>query len=85
MKWKIKINLTFTLKQGIVPPISLNYLIIPKASNSRYLGLTLDQRLTWQDHIKSKRILSNTRRKSLSYLIGKHSKLHIKTKLLLPI
>lgn len=88
-KWKIKINhtksshLTFTLKQGAVPPITLNGLVIPKVTSSRYLGLILDQRLTWADHIKSKRVLLNARRKSLSYLIGKHSKLNLKTKLLL--
>jgi hypothetical protein len=89
MKWKIKINhtksshLTFTLKQGVVPPITFNGLVISKVTSSRYLGLILDQRLTWADHIKSKRVLLNARRKSLSYLIDKHSKLNIKTKLLL--
>jgi hypothetical protein len=88
-KWKIKINhtksshLTFTLKQGAVPPITLNGLVIPKVTSSRYLGLILDQRLTWADHIKSKRVLLNSRHKSHSYLIGKHSKLNLKTKLLL--
>ena len=88
-KWKIKINhtksshITFTLKQGIIPPITLNEHIIPKATSSRYLGLILDQRLTWAHHIKSKRILLNARRKSLSYLIGKHSQLNIKSKLLI--
>jgi hypothetical protein len=59
-KWKIKINheksthLTFTLKHGTVPPIHLNNQNIPKSSSSRYLGLFLDQRLIWADHIKKK-------------------------------
>jgi hypothetical protein len=60
-KWKIKINhgksthLTFTLNRGTVPPINLNNQIIPKSSNSRYMGLFLDQRLIWADHIKKKK------------------------------
>jgi len=88
-KWKIKINheksthLTFKLKRGTVPPINLNNQNIPKSSSSRYLGLFLDQRLTWADHIKKKKILLNSRRKSLQFLLGKHSKLNLKTKLLL--
>ena len=88
-KWKVKINhekshrLTFTLKQGIVPSVTLNNKNIPKSSNSRYLGLILDQRLTWAHHIKNKRTLLNSRRKSLYYLLGKHSSLSLKTKILL--
>ena len=88
-KWKVKINhekshhLTFTLKKGIVPSVSLNNKNIPKSSNARYLGLILDQRLTWAHHIKNKRILLNSRRKSLYFLLGKHSNLSLKTKILL--
>ena len=71
-KWKIKMNydksthLTFTLKHGIVPPVILNNHNIPKSTSSRYLGLILDQRPTRADHTKSKRILLNSRRKSLN-------------------
>lgn len=88
-KWKIKINhekstrLNFTLNRGTVPPIHLNNLNIAKSSSSRYLGLILDQRLTWADHIKKKKILLKSRHKSLQFLLGKLSKLNIKTKLLL--
>jgi len=71
-KWKIKINheksshLAFTLKREI-PPVTLNIHNIPKSSiplsHSLLLGLTLDDRRTWADHIiKCKRILLNSRR-----------------------
>jgi hypothetical protein len=88
-KWKIKVNnekyshITFTLKKGSIPPISLSSQIIPPASNVSYLGLTLDNRLTWAEHVKQKRQLLNTRRKALYSLIGKSSKLSLKNKLLL--
>lgn len=88
-KWKIKVNneksshITFTLRQGIVPPVSLSNKIIPSVTNVKYLGLILDKRLTWAEHIKQKRILLNSRRKCLYPLLGKHSKLNLKNKLLL--
>jgi len=68
-------HLTFALKRGIVPPITLDIHNIPKFTSSRYLDLILDQRLTWTNHTKSKRILLNAWRKSLSYLLGKFSNL----------
>jgi len=87
--WKIKINneksshITFTLRQGVVPPVSLANKIIPSATKVKYLGLLLDKRLTWAEHIKQKRLLLNSRRKSLYPLLGKQSKLNLKNKLLL--
>ena len=59
-KWKIKINneksshITFSLKQNTIPTVTLNNRIIPQTSNVRYLGLILDKRLTWAEHLKKK-------------------------------
>ena len=59
-KWRIKINneksshITFTLKQSTVLPVYLNNKAIPSSSNVKYLGMTLDKRLTWATHIKQK-------------------------------
>lgn len=66
-KWEIKTNsekslyITFTLRQGVVPLVSLANKIIPMVTNVKYLGLILDKRLTWTKHIKQKRLLHNSR------------------------
>jgi hypothetical protein len=73
-------HITFTLGQGVVPLVSLTNKIIPPV---KYLGLLLDKRLTWADHIKQKCFLLNSRRKYLYSLLGKQSKLNFNNKLLL--
>lgn len=55
----------FHIEKRHSPPITLSNKMIIPISNIRYLGLILDQRLTWAEHAKQKRILLNTRRKSL--------------------
>jgi len=56
---------------------------IQSVTSVKYLGLILDKRLTWAEHIKLKRLQLNLRQKSLYPLLGKHSKLNLKNKLLL--
>ena len=59
-KWKIKINtdksvqVTFTLKQSPreCPQLIMNNVPIPVRTEIKYLGLTLDKRLTWGPHLK---------------------------------
>jgi hypothetical protein len=47
--WKVKINeikswhITFTLKHGICPPITLNNIIIPTSNTTKYLGVHFDK------------------------------------------
>jgi len=89
LNWKIKINseksshITFILRQGVVPSVSLENKIIPPVTRVKYLGLLLDKRLTWAEHIKQKRFLLNFRQKCLYPLLGKQSKLNLNNKLLL--
>ena len=52
-------------------------------SEVTYLGLHLDQRLTWQAHIKVKRQQLNLRVKKYYWLLGKSSQLSAENKLLL--
>jgi hypothetical protein len=58
---KIKINeskptyLTFTLRRDPSPPIYLNNIEIPPATTVKYLGLHLDKKLNWKEHIIKKR------------------------------
>ena len=61
MTWYIKLNeqksthLRFTLKKGDCPNISLNWLIIQKSNSVNYLGIFLERRLMFKDHVKNKR------------------------------
>jgi hypothetical protein len=59
--WKIKINesksayITFTLRNDPSQPIYLNNVEIPPSATVKYLGLHLDNKLNWKDHIIKKR------------------------------
>lgn len=65
--WNIKINeekssfITFSLRPGDCPPVSLNNNLIPTTPTIKYLGLTFDRRLTWAQHLKNKRKIVNSR------------------------
>uniref|UniRef100_A0A2S2Q892 Putative RNA-directed DNA polymerase n=1 Tax=Sipha flava TaxID=143950 RepID=A0A2S2Q892_9HEMI len=84
-RWKIKINetksvqVTFSLRNLDSPPVTLNNITIPKANEVKYLGLTLDKRLTWSPHIKLKRKTVNSRLHILRPLLK--SKLSLSNKL----
>ncbi|GBP91929.1 RNA-directed DNA polymerase from mobile element jockey [Eumeta japonica] len=55
--WRRKANqsksahVTFTLRKGNCPPITLNGEQIPHSDAAKYLGMHLDRRLTWKKHI----------------------------------
>jgi hypothetical protein len=80
-KWKIKINqtnssqITFTTKRTNCPPATINYIQIPVQTEVKYLCLYLDQKLTWQKHIKTKRQQLNLKLWQMSWLFGQKSKL----------
>jgi hypothetical protein len=88
-KWKIKINesksthLTFTLRNDPSPPLYINKVKIPPATTVKYLGLHLDTKLTWKDHILKKRTQVDIRHKKLYWLLGRKSNLSVDNKLLL--
>jgi len=60
-RWGIKVNeaksvqVTFTSLKNICPPLTLNNLPIPITTEVKYLGLHLEQCLTWHTHIQAKR------------------------------
>jgi len=88
-KWKIQANdqksvhVTFALKRGNCPPVTLNGNPLPHAENVKYLGMHLDRRLTWKKHILSKRKQLSMKMRGLYWLIGCRSSLTLKNKILL--
>jgi len=88
-KWRIKVNqskslhTTFTLRLPPCPMVSLDNIQIPSSQSAKYLGLTIDRRLTWSHHIKIKRLALNARLRILKTLITKNKHTPLNTKLLI--
>ena len=85
-KWKIKVqqaksvHITFTTKRTLCPPVTLDNIQIPMQSEVKYLGLHLDQRLTWRTHIRTKRHHLDLQLRSTYWLLGRKSKLSLVNK-----
>lgn len=88
-KWKVRINedksthVTFTMRPGMCPNVTLYGRIIPQASEVKYLGIHLDRRLTWKRHIQMKRKQLNIKFRRMYWLLGRTSSLSTENKLLL--
>jgi len=87
-KWRVKVNhsksvhTTFTLRHGQCPNVTINNIPIPPLNAVKYLGLILDQKLTWNKHIRAKRLILNARSRSLKTILSKNKFTSLKTKLL---
>jgi hypothetical protein len=87
-KWKIKINetkatqVTFTLRKNQCPPIFFNNILIPESSSIRYLGMHMDKKLTWREHIVKKRKQIDLKFKQLYWLLGRKSPSSLENKVL---
>ncbi|KAL4120963.1 hypothetical protein QTP88_013557 [Uroleucon formosanum] len=83
--WNIKVNenksihITFTLRPTTTPPVYINNQTIPIVDSVKYLGLLLDKRLTWANHIKAKRTSLNLRLHKLRPLLRSKISLNNKT------
>lgn len=88
-KWRTKVNqtksvqVTFTMRRSTCPPLTMNNVQIPVATEAKYLGLHLDQRLTWRKHIQSKRTQMDLKLKQMYWLLGRKTKLSLENKILL--
>jgi len=87
-EWGLKLNQTkslhstFTLRPRDFPQLFLNNQPLPYSQNVKYLGLTLDRRLTWASHIHFKRLTLNEHSRQLKHLLtSKH--IHLNNKLLI--
>jgi hypothetical protein len=56
---------------------------IPVQTEVKYLRLYLDQKLTWQRHIKTKRQQLNLIVRQMSWLLGRKSRLSLENKTLI--
>ena len=63
--------------------IKIHEKIVPYANTAKYLGMTLDAKLKWKEHVKKKKEEMNIRYHKIKWLLGKNSKLSLNNKLLL--
>jgi hypothetical protein len=88
-KWRRRINenkscsITFTLRKSSTPDVTFNDIQIPRNTEIKYLGMTIDRKLTWKQHIVKKRKQVNITIKQLNWLLGRKSNLAIENKLLI--
>jgi hypothetical protein len=76
-------QVTFTTKRTNCPPATISNIQIPVQTEIKYLGLYLDQKLTWQKHIRTKRQQLNLKVRQMSWLLGRKSKLSPENKTLM--
>lgn len=87
--WRIKLNesksthIVFTNKKIKHCPIFINGIKIPHANTAKYLGMTLDTKLRWKEHIKKKRDELNIKFRKIYWLLGRNSELSVFNKLTL--
>lgn len=88
-KWRTQVNqtksvqITFTTRRSTCPPVTMNNVPIPVKTETKYLGLHLDQRLTWNPHIQAKRRQLDAKFRQMYWLMGRKSKLSLSNKVLL--
>jgi hypothetical protein len=74
------VQVTFTLKKRTCPPVYLNNKQLPQSDDVKYLGIHLDRKRTWRNHISAKRKLDLKLRK-LYWIIERKSRLSLTNKL----
>jgi hypothetical protein len=82
-KWRKKLNesklihVDFTNKKIRKQPIFINGTKVPHDNTAKYLGMTLDAKLRWKEHIKKKRDAFNITFRKMYWLLGCNSDLSI--------
>jgi hypothetical protein len=76
-EWRIRINekkscsMTFTLRKSSTPDVTISDIQIPRKTEIKYLGMTIDSKLTYKQHIAKKRKQVNITIKHLNWLLGR--------------
>jgi hypothetical protein len=73
--------MTFTLRKSSTPDVTFNNIQIPRKTEIKYLGMTIDSKLTWKQHIAKKRKQVNISIKQLNWLLSRKSNLATENKL----
>ena len=87
--WRIKLNesksihINFSNKNLQNLPIFINQQVIPYSNTAKYLGMTLDTKLKWKEHVKIKRKELDLKLRKMYWLLGRNSELSIGNKTLL--
>jgi hypothetical protein len=88
-KWRIRISenkscsIAFTLWKSSTPDVSINDIQMPRQTEIKYLGMTIDSKLALKQHIVKKRKEINITIKQLNWLLGRKSNLAVENKLLI--
>jgi len=88
IKWHVKANetksikVTFTLKKNTCPPVQLNNKQLTQTDEVKYLGIHMDQKLTWHKLISAKRKQLDVKLRKLYWIIGRKSQLSLVNKIL---
>jgi hypothetical protein len=60
--------------------VYINQTVVPQAEMVKYLGLHFDKRLTWKNHVATKRKQLDQKTREIYWLIGKHFPLLLENK-----
>jgi hypothetical protein len=88
-KWRIKlkesksVHIDFTNNKIKQQPIFINGTKVPYANTAIYLGMTLDAKLRWKEHIKEILDEINIKFRKIYWFLGRNSELSIHNKLTL--
>lgn len=87
--WGLKLNnsksihIDFANIRTNYTPLYIEQQQVPTANSVKYLGMILDSKLNWKEHIKKKREELNIKYRNLSWLMGRNSVLSIDNKLMI--
>jgi len=63
--------------------VYINQTVVPQTETVKYLGFHFDKRLTWKNHVATKRKQLDLKTREIYWLIGKHSPLLLENKLII--
>lgn len=88
-QWHIKLNesksqhINFTNRCDYPRSVKIGQQTVPYANTAKYLGMTLDAKLRWKEHIKLKKKQLKSVKSKMEWFIGRCSKLSLSNKLLI--
>jgi len=88
-KWRLNLNeiksvhINFTNQKTTPFAVTVNSQKIPYSNTAKYLGMTLDAKLRWKEHVKKKKEEINIKFRRMQWLMGRNSQLSLHNKILL--